>query len=170
MKGPHIILTGLMGTGKTSVGEQLCLQSGRPFLDTDRIIEEKEGCVISEIFREKGEKYFRDLETETLRDLISEKTPSVISVGGGLPEREENRLLMKTLGTVIWLDASDETIQKRLRGDTARPLLASGPLRQRIESLRTRRAHLYRDASEYQIQTDLCSPQQIARKILHDLS
>ncbi len=89
----NVILIGFMGAGKTSIGQELAARSGRTFLDTDEYIEKKSGMTISHIFDAMGEEAFRKMETEALRDLISTSGSYVISVGGGLPMRAENRTL-----------------------------------------------------------------------------
>ena len=112
----NIILIGYMGCGKSTIGRKMAEVLSVPFLDTDQWIEEREGITISEIFSTKGEAYFRDLETECLKELLrkedfsyageetekgkeyTEKRRKVISVGGGLPVREENQKLLKQLG------------------------------------------------------------------------
>ena len=90
----NIILTGFMGSGKTEVGKRLAQRLGYAFLDTDKLIEEKTGKSISEIFREEGESSFRELETEVIKNL-SGITGYIISTGGGIVIREENILSLK---------------------------------------------------------------------------
>jgi shikimate kinase len=107
----NIILIGFMGCGKSTVGKRLAKDYGIEFLDTDAWIEEREQVAISEIFANKGEPYFRQLETNCLEVLLEESAidgskssvRKVVSVGGGLPMKEENRQLLKKLGTVIYL-------------------------------------------------------------------
>lgn len=122
----NVILTGFMGCGKTSVGLKLSYRLRRTVIDTDREIEREEKRTISDIFAADGESYFRDRETVCLRKLIESAGNQIISVGGGLPLREENRRLLHELGQVFYLRATGETIYARLKGDTTRPLLAGG--------------------------------------------
>ena len=96
----NVILIGFMGAGKTTVGERYGKKHGLPMVDTDWLIEERAGMTISEIFARKGEEEFRKTETAVLQALLSDTQEKVISVGGGLPLREENRKLLKQLGTV----------------------------------------------------------------------
>lgn len=118
----NVILTGFMGCGKTTVGIRLSYRLRRAMEDTDKLIEKEERRTISEIFRTDGEEYFRELETKCLKKLIRTSKNMIISVGGGLPLREENRALLKELGTVIYLRANAETIYERTKHDTSRPI------------------------------------------------
>lgn len=152
--GRSILLIGFMGSGKTTIGKRLARELALPFTDTDERIEKRTGRSIKEIFAQEGEAYFRDLETEELRLLLEEGQTSVISVGGGLPVREENRKLMKQLGEVVYLKASTNTLVNRLSGDTTRPLLQGGDLRERIEALSKAREALYLDAATVCFATD----------------
>ena len=163
--GNCIILIGFMGCGKTTVGKKLAEQTGMPFLDTDDLIVQQEGCSVAEIFEKRGEPYFRDLETGVLRRLLEEKVSCVLAVGGGLPVREENRTLMRRLGTVIYLTAETETLVRRLEKDTGRPLLKGGnSLRERIGQLMAQRGRIYRDAADREIATDGLTKEETARR------
>lgn len=119
----NIILTGFMGCGKTSVGIRLSYALRRTMIDTDKWIEKKQKMTVSEIFASQGEEEFRKMETDCLRELLRTADKQIISVGGGLPVREENRPLLSQLGKVFYLKASPETIYERLKTDTTRPLL-----------------------------------------------
>ena len=150
----HIILVGFMGAGKTSIGKQLSKLTGMQFLDTDEWIEEQQQKKISDIFAESGETYFRDLETDALKQLLNSKERLVIAVGGGLPVREENRRYLRELGTVVYLKAEIETLVGRLQGDTTRPKLQGGDLRGRIEELMAARGAIYEEVATIEISTD----------------
>lgn len=151
----NIILIGFMGCGKTSVGKRLSEICNMRFMDTDEYIVTKEQCSISEIFEKKGEKYFRNLETESLMELLEKNlSNTVISVGGGLPVKEENRELLKRLGMVVYLRANAETIYKRLRHDTTRPLLQTENPRGRIADLLNDREQLYEAAANFMVDVD----------------
>lgn len=143
-----LILIGFMGAGKTSVGEAYANAFQMPFIDTDRRIEAAAGMEISRIFEEQGEEAFRRLETGVLKDLLTGAGDAVISVGGGLPLREENRALLKKLGTVVYLDASPDTVMDRIGGDVSdRPLLHGDDVKQRITELLAIRRPVYLEAS-----------------------
>ena len=103
------------------------------------MVEEQSGQKISDIFAEKGEAYFRELETEMLRQLLLRQDRCVIAVGGGLPMQPVNRPLLKELGKVVFLEADIETLVHRLKNDTKRPKLQGGDLRERIETLMSQR-------------------------------
>ena len=114
---------------------------------TDAWIEKRQGMTISEIFKIKGELYFRDLETEALQELLKQEKNYVISVGGGLPLREENRRLLQKLGQVIYLKATPDTIYNRIKGDVTRPLLQVADPKARITEMLYEREEKYIAAS-----------------------
>ncbi|MDR1327948.1 MAG: shikimate kinase [Heliobacteriaceae bacterium] len=116
----NIVLTGMMGSGKTTVGNALAKQLGRTFIDTDAEIEKDTGMTISQIFQTRGEPYFRKLESEKIASLPSGGL--VISLGGGAFENPETREILLTNSTVIYLKASPETLAQRLNNSTDRPL------------------------------------------------
>ena len=150
----NIILIGYMGCGKTTLGIRLSYHMRIPFLDTDKLIEKNENREISGIFAQDGEEAFREMETETLRTLLRDKTRKVISTGGGLPLREENRRLLKELGTVVYLRAEPETVYERVEGDTRRPLLQCEDPLARIREMTAERNPHYQDAADIVIQVD----------------
>ena len=108
----NIVLIGFMGSGKTTFGRWVSRRHNRKFYDTDEYIEKKQNTTISEIFATKGEEAFRDMETETVKELSDTLDNCVISVGGGLVLREVNRELLRKLGTVVYLKASEEELCK----------------------------------------------------------
>lgn len=150
----NIILIGFMGSGKTTFGRWIIRTHNMEFLDTDEYIENKYNKLIKDIFRDSGEETFRDMETQTIKELAQVCDNCVISVGGGLPVREVNRSFLKELGIVVYLEASVDELVKRLSKDTSRPLLAGGNLREKIESLMTAREALYKDAADVIVKTD----------------
>ena len=126
----NIVLIGFMGAGKTEIGRILAINLGFNFLDIDALIEEYEEMSITEIFKKKGEKYFRDLETKILKtikgsELSGKDKPSVISTGGGAPAFNGNMKLLKNIGTVIYLKADARTIYERIKSETHRPVLGA---------------------------------------------
>jgi len=144
----RIILIGFMGCGKTSIGKRLAEALDIEFLDTDELIEEQQKKTISSIFAEEGEAAFRAMETECLKNLLSRKEDCfVLSVGGGLPIREENRKLLSQIGHVVYLKVSPETVYKRLRNDKTRPLLQGTNPRGRIFDLMSARKGFYESAA-----------------------
>ena len=150
----NIILIGFMGSGKTSFGKWIAKNHGRNFYDTDELIESSQLRSISDIFAENGEEYFRELETDTVRRMLDDKVSGgVISVGGGLPLRAENRRLLKRLGTVVYLKADVAELVKRLEKDNTRPLLAGGSLEEKINRLISERSEFYEEAADLEVDT-----------------
>lgn len=144
----NLILIGFMGAGKTSVGDGYAREYGLPVIDTDQRIEAAAGMAISKIFETQGEEAFRRLETGILEELLANTAHSIISVGGGLPLREENRVLLKKLGCVVYLDVSPESVMDRIGRDVSdRPMLLGGDVESRIRSLMGVRRPVYMEAS-----------------------
>lgn len=137
----NIVLIGMMGTGKSTVGSLLASELGYQLADLDRLIVEEAGCSIPELFEEKGEAYFRDLETAVLRKVLQE-SKLVLATGGGAVLREENCSLMKDKGWVVALSATVDEIISRVGEDPNRPLLAGGA-RERVAVLLEERKHAY---------------------------
>lgn len=160
-KKKDTILIGFMGTGKSTIGKLLAKKQNRLFIDTDSYIESKEGRSISDIFEQKGEAYFRSLETEILKELKEITHNAVIATGGGLPLRQENAELLSQMGEVIYLQTSADTILERLKGDTTRPLLNTENPRARVEQLLGERDEKYMAASEKKLVTDGLSAEEI---------
>lgn len=168
MKG-NIILTGFMGSGKTSVGIRLSYSLRRTMIDTDKWIEKNQGMTVSEIFAEEGEEAFRNMETKCLRELLKTTDHQIISVGGGLPVREENRQLLSRLGRVFYLKASPETIYERLKTDTTRPLLqVADPLAQ-IKRLSEAREEAYASCADVVVDVSERSFDEILEVIMNGL-
>lgn len=150
----NIILIGFMGAGKTTVGKLLAREKGMFFVDTDDRIAEEQRRQIPDIFAEKGEPYFRDLETELLENMQKDTRDTVVSAGGGMPVRKKNRELLRELGCVVYLSASRQTILERVKGDGSRPMLNGGNLEERVEMLMREREALYRQAAHIDVRTD----------------
>ena len=153
MNSESIVLIGFMGSGKTTLGRWIAREHGYTFIDTDDMIELKQQRLINDIFASEGEEYFRDLETEMIKSLADRDDKVVISVGGGLPVREVNRKLMRRAGKVVYLRTSVDELEKRLKGDTKRPLLAGGNVREKIIALMDKRGALYLDAADVVVDT-----------------
>ena len=161
----NLILCGMMGAGKTTVGIKIAEKLGRRWYDTDEVITQQYGK-ISDIFEEKGEEYFRGLETQTVK-LLSAKTDLVISVGGGLVLRAENVELLKQNGKIFFLRAKKQTLLARLQGDKERPLLqGEESLEDKIDRLLSTREAIYAKAADYIVDVDEKSPDKIADEIL----
>ena len=166
----NIILEGFMGSGKTTVSEILSDRLDLDLLDTDAAIEETEGRTISSIFADEGEEAFRAMETELISTIVKEHwRDMVISLGGGLPLREENRKLLKDAGKVVYLKASPETVYERVKDDTSRPLLQCEDPLSKIKELLEARSDLYDAAADLVVETDGKTPEEIAGEILEGL-
>lgn len=162
----RIVLIGFMGVGKTTIGRRLAKELGCRLIDTDETIEKMQGKRISEIFAEDGEAAFRNMETELLRKLLKSQENFVLSVGGGMPVREENRELLQKIGTVVYLKASKNELLKRLSGDKKRPLLQGGSLEERITSLMSARQEIYQETAHYELMTDGICQKEIVKELL----
>ncbi len=162
----NFILVGYMGCGKTTVGKNLARICRFTFLDTDELIEQQQGRTISEIFATDGEVAFRDMETEVLKDLlVKKKNRLVLSTGGGMAVREENRKLLRQLGKVFYLKAKPETVYERVKGDTKRPLLQCEDPLSRIRDMQIQRESVYMEAAHEVIEVDAYRQCEIAEKI-----
>ena len=120
--GKSIVLIGMMGAGKSSVGACLRQRTGLRLLDTDEIVASKFGMSIPEIFAEHGEKKFREAETEALRRMPTEEQ-TIIITGGGIVLRKKNVEVLKSQTVIVWLDGDEETLFARASRKQNRPLL-----------------------------------------------
>lgn len=161
----NVILIGYMGSGKSTVGRRLSYRLRMPYVDTDNLIETKEKMTISDIFAAQGEEAFRQMETDCIKSIFDYKQDYVIAVGGGLPMREENREIMKKLGTIIYLRAKPDTIYERLKNDTKRPLLQGEDPQGKISMMIEHRGPVYEAASDYIIDVDGKSFEEIINEI-----
>ena len=163
----NIILEGFMGSGKTTVSEILSDKLDLELLDTDQAIEEAEGRSINEIFAADGEAAFRSMETDLVNMVVSEHlNQMVVSLGGGLPLREENRQLLKKAGKIVYLRTRPETVYERLKGDDTRPLLKTEDPQKRIRELLEERSEKYETLADIIIDTDGKDASDIANEII----
>ena len=149
----HVVLVGMMGAGKSSVGERLADRLGRPFFDVDAWIEDEEGMSIAEIFRSRGEGAFRDLEAGVLPAFLSNPTASVVSVGGGAVTNDRSRELLVG-ARVVWLRADHETLATRVGDTSSRPLLAGGDALGELARLSEEREPFYAEVADVIIDVD----------------
>lgn len=161
-------MIGFMGSGKTTVGLKLSYRLKMPVEDTDKLIERREGRSVSEIFAAEGEEYFRRQETALLKELSEKKYGRIYSVGGGMPVRPENRLLLKRLGTVVYLRISPETVYERLKNDTERPLLQCADPLGRIRQLMEDRREAYESCADFTVDVDQAGPGEIVAGIAEE--
>lgn len=149
----NILLIGFMGSGKSTVSELLAQKLNMTEVDTDALIVQREGRSIQEIFDTDGENYFRNCETELLKE-FSEKSGYIISCGGGMALREQNAALMKETGHVILLTATPDTIYERVKNSNERPLLKGNMNVAFITELMEKRREKYLNAANTVIETD----------------
>ncbi|NOZ70272.1 MAG: 3-dehydroquinate synthase [Deferribacteres bacterium] len=163
-----IVLTGFMGTGKTSVGIELSRKLGYRFIDTDVLIEEREGMPISLIFKKKGEEYFRRLEEAVVRE-VSQLNNVVIATGGGVIKNRKNVENLRTRGILVWLRAEPGIILKRVMTEGGkRPLLDVEEPLEEINRLLAERLDLYRQA-DTSVDTNYITPRETAQEIIERL-
>jgi shikimate kinase len=161
---PGLYLVGFMACGKTTIGYSLAEELGWSFVDIDREIETREGKTITQIFVERGEMVFRELETEMIRARVSQVesgSPCVFALGGGAFVQPRNWDLIGNNGITVWLDCPFETILKRLGDDTTRPLAKQNGLAQLFEDRRP----LYGRA-DFRVEVDSDDISQTVNKIL----
>ncbi|MCB2082410.1 MAG: shikimate kinase [Hyphomicrobiales bacterium] len=140
-----IVLVGLMGAGKSSVGWRLAKRLEMDFHDIDRVIEEREGLSISEIFEYRGEEYFRKVEKDIIREFL-EGEPCVLAPGGGAFMNQTTRRLIKKRGVSIWLNAPFEVLLERVSRKRTRPLLEKGDKAEILRQLYEERSPVYAKA------------------------
>lgn len=160
----HIILTGFMGTGKSTVSKILQNLTGKEEIDTDYYIEQTEGRKIKDIFAKEGEEAFRQMETAMI-DELEDMEEGIVSCGGGMVLRDINVKKLKQVGTIVLLTATPETILNRVKGSTGRPLLNGNMNVEFIGELMEKRRPYYEKAAELIIPTDEMTPEEAARQI-----
>jgi shikimate kinase len=161
---PHLILVGLPGVGKSTIGRAAARQLGRPFLDFDQEIERRSGMSIREIFRLKGEDHFRAQEFELTKEL-SATGGMVLSPGGGWITQEGSVELLRSAGRIIYLRASPDAVAKRLRRVETRPLLAGRDLVVALRELYAKRRALY-ETADMVLDTERLARQQLVAKLV----
>jgi shikimate kinase len=167
----HLVLIGLMGAGKTTVGEACAARLGRPFVDTDRIVEAQTGESVAEIFTTGGEATFRVLEKQAVADACASPQPLVISCGGGAVLDPDGRRQIRASGVVVWLRASPAVLAARARDHLPdRPLLPSTGAQQELERLAELRAAAYEGAAHVAVDTDGHSVEETVDAVLAEVA
>ena len=164
----RLILVGLPGSGKSTVGRQLARRLDLSFADSDHVIEERIGCPIRDYFAREGEEAFRDVEESVLAELTRSDV-GVIATGGGAVLRPANRRRLRESGHVVYLRSSAEQLIRRLRHDRNRPLLQVDDPLGRLRSLYAERDPLYREAAHFVIETGRPSVSTLVSMILMQL-
>ena len=157
-----------MGAGKSSVGRSLQRLSGLARLDTDEMLAAEFGMSIAQIFEKHGEEKFRDAETEVLRKLAPDR-PAIVVTGGGIVVRHQNVVLLKNIGTVVWLAADETILFERAARRDHRPLLQKENPRAIFSKLFKERESLYVAAADIRIDTTRMSHDEVAETILNKM-
>ncbi len=165
----NIILIGYRGCGKTTVAKELSTILGNPYVDTDEIIKQQVGKTIAEIFSDKGEIQFRQYERSVITDL-AQHPPKILSVGGGAILDPQNVTNLRAIGTIFWLQATEEMLRKRMEQHQAtatdRPALRGDNPLDEIAELLVKRSPLYEKAATHIIDTTNQSPTEVAKRII----
>lgn len=157
-----VFLCGFMGCGKSTIGKLLAEKLGCGFVDMDNYIVEKQGMSIPQMFSEKGEDYFRNAETDAVRELSAK--PGVIACGGGAMLRKVNADIANSAGTVVFIDVPFESCYERISGDKNRPLVANNT-KEELNLIFDGRAPIYRENSAVAVDGS-GSPKEIADRII----
>ena len=160
----NLVLTGMMGVGKSTIGKSLALKLAYGFIDVDKVIEKKEGCSISSIFKNKSEDYFRKLENDVTQHELKKKN-CVISLGGGAFLNDSIRKNVKNTSVSFWIDVSTEILIKRLCKSKKRPLLYKRNIPEAVNKIYLERKKTYSEA-DYRIKCNFLDPEEIVEKIL----
>jgi shikimate kinase len=168
----HLVLVGLMGAGKSSVGRACAARLQRPFVDVDELVEATARRPVGELFATDGEAAFRALERTALADACAAPEPSVIACGGGAMVDAENRRTVRARGCVVWLTADAQTLADRVgagRARAHRPLLASDdPPVATLERLASLRAAAYEAAAHATVDTGGRTVDEVADAVLEE--
>lgn len=157
----HIAFIGFMGAGKSTIARRIAEHYGLNLVDTDSAIEQEEGMSVTEIFKQKGEGYFRQRETEMLTHALESSTPSVVACGGGAVTMPENRRLLERYACVVYLTIQLEQAIARFDDYASRPLLAQAGSTDAIFALMEARLGLMETCGDIYVTTDRRTPEQV---------
>ena len=162
----HLVLVGMMGVGKSTVGRMVSSELDRPLFDSDEMIEERTGRTVREIWSADGEAAFRALETETLLEALAEPEPSVIAAAGGVVLSDRNRQALTSADAhVVWLLAEVDVLVDRVRKGMHRPLLDDDP-ESTLRRMYVERKPLYQEIADAIVSVDHRSPNDVAKAVL----
>ena len=166
LAGRHLVLVGLMGSGKTTVGRVLAQRLRRQFYDSDAMIEAEEGRTVRQIFAAEGEDAFRAVETRVLREALAADEKAVIAAAGGVVLRAENRAALRNADArVVWLRADPALLLERVKSGTHRPLLDDDPAGA-LQTMAAERTDLYREVADAIVTVDNRSVAEVVEAIL----
>lgn len=160
---PRVVLVGMPGAGKSTIGRRIASALNLPIVDSDVLIEQGEGKACGEVYAELGEEAFRKLEVGYVARALA--TGGVVSLGGGAIVTEEVRTLLQR-HTVVWIDVSAEEGIRRTSDDESRPVLQGDDRQQRYRNLLAQREPFYREAATFRVRTDERPPQRVVAEIL----
>lgn len=165
-----IVLIGLTGSGKTTVGRHLAKRLNCAFVDTDNVVSETTGLSVREIFEQRGESTFRDHETKALEMILADVTPRVIAAAGGVVLAEHNRnVIRNSKSYVVWLDAEPSNLLKRVFAGGHRPLL-DGDAPAVLTAMNATRRDLYAELADVRVDTNGCGINEVVKKVLEHIA
>lgn len=165
MTDRHVVLVGMMGSGKSTVGSRLARRLDRPFVDSDDQVERRTGRTVRQIFEQEGEDAFRQHEAEALAEALAREEPAVIAAAGGTILDEKNRRRMREGGVVVWLRADPAMLADRAQRGDHRPLLADDP-EGVIRRLDAERHDLYAEAAHHVVEVGTRTPDEVVDAVL----
>ena len=168
----NVVLVGMMGAGKSAVGQALAAKLGWRVVDSDEVVQERAAMSVPELFAARGEDGFRDAESAAINSIGAQDGPIVVSVGGGAVLRERNRDALRRLGTVVWLRAKPATLAARVGTAEGRPVLGREPgaLEVRMEKLVSERRQFYDEVADLVVDVDGLSPEEVASLVASELA
>ena len=162
----HIVLVGLMGSGKTTAGRLLATRTGRPFVDSDEQVERRTGATVRQIFETQGEAAFRRVEADALAEALATPLPAVIAAAGGVVLSPASRALLKRPGSfVVWLRAGADVLAARAASGQHRPLLRDDPVGV-LRRMEDDRRDLYEEVADAVVDVDDRDPEAVVDAIL----
>lgn len=164
----RLVLIGMMGAGKTTVGRAVAERLGWRYLDSDEQVQETTGLTVPAIFVEQGEAAFRAEEARALAEALSSEGSMVVSVAGGAVLDPGNRLLLSEAGTVVWLRAPVTTLSARVGAGAGRPLLGDDPATA-LARLYDQRRPLYEELADIVVDVEDLTPEEVVEEILRQL-
>ena len=164
----QVFLVGLMGAGKTTVGKLLAARLGADWLDSDKVLEQRCGVSVREMFELEGEAAFRDREAKVL-DELTQRPNLVLSTGGGIVLRESNRLALHSRGVVVYLNADPYELWLRTRHDKSRPILQGNDPQQKLRDLHAVRHPLYQSTAHLSVATGRPSVRDVVDRVMQGL-